>query len=56
MADAAGLARCKYCGAEFRLFLVSNRDMQALCNAWKKRHEQACRKRTPSMRAVLWLI
>lgn len=45
--DNAGMARCRYCGAEYRLFSIFNRDMQGLCKAWRSRHERACSVRTP---------
>lgn len=45
-----GHAICKFCGAEFRLFTIFNRDMQGLCKAWKGRHERTCKKRTPAQR------
>lgn len=50
MADALGYAYCKHCGAEYRLFTIFNRDMQALCNGWKRRHEWGCKTRTPAQR------
>lgn len=50
MADALGYARCDHCGAEYRLFTIPNRDMQALCNGWKRRHERGCKTRTPAQR------
>lgn len=50
MADALGHARCDHCGAEYRLFTIFNRDMQALCNGWKRRHERGCKTRTPAQR------
>lgn len=42
-----GMSYCSHCGAEFRLFTIFNRDMQALCGIWKRRHERRCRTRTP---------
>lgn len=45
-----GSAHCKFCGAEYRLFTISNRDMQGLCKVWKRRHEGSCEKRTPTER------
>lgn len=45
-----GCATCRICGAQYRLFTISNRDMQGLCNAWKGRHEYGCRNRTPEQR------
>jgi len=45
-----GNADCNYCGAEFRLFTIFNRDMQGLARAWKRRHERACAKRSPLQR------
>ena len=50
MADAVGHAHCAYCGADFRLFTIFNRDMQGLCKAWKNRHERRCKTRTPDQR------
>jgi hypothetical protein len=41
-----GSARCRHCGAEFKLFTIFNRDMQALCKGWKRRHERSCGKRS----------
>ncbi|MBB5547462.1 hypothetical protein GGD70_007822 [Paraburkholderia fungorum] len=48
-----GFAYCKFCGAEYRLFTIFNRDMQGLCKAWKRRHEHTCAKKTPAQRR-LW--
>ena len=48
-----GYSRCSYCGAEFRLFTIHNRDMQGLSKVWKSRHERGCEKRTPAQR-VKW--
>lgn len=45
-----GCARCRHCGAEYRLFTIFNRDMQGLCKAWRRRHEFACEGRTPAQR------
>ncbi|MCM2547248.1 hypothetical protein [Burkholderia glumae] len=45
-----GYACCKFCDAEFRLFTISNRDMQALCKVWKRRHERVCAKKSPAQR------
>lgn len=45
-----GYAECAHCGAEYRLFTIFNRDMQALCKIWKRRHERACAGRTPKQR------
>lgn len=45
-----GFASCKFCGAEYRLFTIFNRDMQGLCKAWKRRHERTCERRTPAQR------
>ena len=45
-----GFSSCKHCGAEYRLFTIFNRDMQGLCRAWKRRHENRCAKRTPAER------
>ena len=53
MASNTGFARCKHCGAEYRLFTIFNRDMQGLCKAWKHRHESVCKNRTPAQR-VSW--
>lgn len=53
MADAHGMAICDYCGSEFRLFTIFNRDMGALCKIWKSRHERGCAKRTPAQR-IKW--
>lgn len=45
-----GQAVCDHCGAEFYLFTIFNRDMQALCKIWKRRHERGCKDRTPAQR------
>jgi len=45
-----GQATCQYCGAEYRLFTIFNRDMQALCKIWRRRHERTCKDRTPAER------
>lgn len=45
-----GFASCQHCGAEFRLFTIFNRDMQGLCKVWKRRHERACKTRSPGQR------
>lgn len=45
-----GMSRCKHCGAEYRLFSISNRDMQGLTKAWKIRHERTCSRKTPRQR------
>lgn len=45
-----GQASFQYCGSEFRLFTIFNRDMQALCKIWRRRHEHSCKERTPSER------
>jgi hypothetical protein len=45
-----GMAYCRFCGAQFRLFTIFNRDMQGLCKVWKRRHERSCEKRTPADR------
>jgi len=50
MARNTGSSRCRYCGAEYRLFTIFNRDMQGLCKAWKGRHERACKNKTPTQR------
>jgi hypothetical protein len=50
MASNLGMSLCKHCGAEYRLFSISNRDMQGLTKAWKQRHERSCSKRTPEQR------
>lgn len=48
--DNCGFACCQHCGSEFRLFTIFNRDMQGLCRAWKRKHEFACKIRTPAQR------
>lgn len=48
--NSTGMAHCDYCGAQYRLFTIFNRDMQGLCKAWRRRHERACSKRTPAQR------
>lgn len=48
--NTTGSATCSFCGAEYRLFTIFNRDMQGLCKAWRRRHEHACRSRTPAQR------
>lgn len=45
-----GMASCCFCGAEYRLFTIFNRDMQGLCRAWKLRHQRVCATRTPEQR------
>lgn len=45
-----GFSRCRFCGAEYRLFTIFNRDMQGLCKAWRRRHERGCEKKTPAQR------
>ena len=50
VARNTGSARCQYCGAEYRLFTIFNRDMQGLCSAWKGRHERSCKNKTPKSR------
>lgn len=50
MADALGESYCSFCGATYKLFTISNRDMQGLTKAWKGRHERTCRNRTPKER------
>ena len=50
MASTTGFAACQHCGAEYRLFTISNRDMQGLCAAWLGRHELGCAHRTPGQR------
>jgi len=45
-----GHAICKHFGAEYRLFTIFNRDMQGLSNAWKRRHELRCNRRTAAER------
>lgn len=47
-----GDARRTYCGVEIRMVTLCNRDMQGLCNAWRRRHETACKSRTPAQRRV----
>lgn len=48
--NAIGHAVCRYCGADYRLFTIFNRDMQGLCKAWKERHERKCEHRSPAQR------
>lgn len=48
--NSTGNASCQFCGAEYRLFTIFNRDIQGLCKVWKRRHERACGKRTPAQR------
>lgn len=48
--NALGLSRCRHCGAEYRLFTLTNKDMQGLTKSWQSRHEYACAKRTPKQR------
>ncbi|OPE29615.1 hypothetical protein APB26_34345 [Pseudomonas aeruginosa] len=55
MASNTGSARCRACGAELRLFSISNRDMQGLCRAWRGRHERVCKGRTPAQRRA-WAL
>lgn len=50
MASTTGFATCRHCGSEYRLFTISNRDMQGLCEAWRVRHERGCSARTPAQR------
>lgn len=50
MGNNTGYAECTHCGSEYRLFTIFNRDMQALCKIWKRRHERSCSKRTPAER------
>lgn len=50
MARTSGSSKCRYCGAEYRLFTIFNRDMQGLCKAWKARHERGCENKTPAQR------
>jgi len=50
MASTSGFATCRHCGSEYRLFTISNRDMQGLCVAWRVRHERGCAARTPAQR------
>lgn len=50
MGNNTGYAQCAHCGAEFRLFTIFNRDMQALCKNWRRRHERTCVERTPKQR------
>lgn len=45
-----GKSTCSYCGAQYRLFTIFNKDMQGLTKAWKSRHEYKCAKRTPKER------
>lgn len=46
----SGYARCRHCGAEYRLVTFFNRDMQGFCKAWRARHERSCLERTPAQR------
>lgn len=48
--DNSGMATCKHCGSQFRLFSISNRDMSGLCRGWKTKHEFKCKQRTPLQR------
>lgn len=48
--NSTGFARCRHCGAEYRLFTIFNRDMQGLAKAWKQKHERGCAKRTAHQR------
>jgi len=48
--NSLGCATCKFCGSQFRLFTIFNRDMQGLCNVWRRKHERACGNRTPAQR------
>lgn len=50
MANNSGQSTCKFCGATYKLFSISNRDMQGLTKAWKRKHERVCEKRTPKQR------
>jgi hypothetical protein len=50
VSNNTGYACCKHCGAEYRLFTIFNRDMDALCKIWRRRHERGCAKRTPAQR------
>ena len=45
-----GMSYCEHCGAQFRLFTIMNKDMQGLCNVWKRRHERGCSQKTPAQR------
>lgn len=45
-----GFAKCTYCGAEYMIFTIFNRDMQGLAKCWKSRHEYKCATRTPEQR------
>ena len=46
----SGFSICQYCGSEYRLFTIHNKNMQGLTKAWKRRHERACQKRSPDQR------
>jgi hypothetical protein len=48
-----GMSSCKHCGSQYRLFSISNRDMQGLCAGWKHRHEWACKSRS-SVQRLKW--
>jgi hypothetical protein len=48
--DHKGVATCPHCGAQIRLFSIFNRSMQGLANSWKKKHQRACKDRTPAQR------
>lgn len=46
----SGCSTCRICGAEYRIVSILNRDMQGFCKAWRRRHETACKVRTPGQR------
>lgn len=46
----AGMSYCSYCGTQYRLFTIFNKNMQGLTKAWKTRHERTCRHRSPEQR------
>lgn len=50
MADSVGVATCRHCGAQIKLFSIFNRSMQGLAIAWRGRHQRGCAKRTPEQR------
>lgn len=50
MVTNSASAVCRHCGAEFHLFTIFNRDMNGLCKVWKRKHERACKDRSPDAR------
>lgn len=50
MSNNTGQATCRFCGSDYRLFTIFNKDMQALCKIWKRRHEKGCKTKTPAQR------